>query len=403
MLQLKNLTGDARWQRIGRGISADIANELARSKSLYVTALDTALSTFAPTAEAGRALSVRYVLDGTLQAEGDDLRVMARLTDATTGAIVWSQSWMRRTDDIFAVQDEIVARIGSTLGNTWSGVLPMSERAVALRHTTNNLDAYHLTLLGGDEKHKFTEIGFANANAYLSQALAIDPDNVSALVTLSIVKLFQSHVAASSEQSAELLQESFDLGRKAYAVDLGHPEALLRMSAEQISSGDPRTAFRYAKQAVDAAPNNADILAMAAWITGVMGSESPWPHEWVRRAVELNPNHPDWYRLSLGNAAFFADDLETSLAALRVATLDMESGIILAAAEALQGNMNAAKTTASAFREAGSFATLSDFWGTDLNSEPLFARLVEGAHLAGFPISSRDVQSHENTKGLGED
>ncbi|MDP5220587.1 winged helix-turn-helix domain-containing protein [Ruegeria sp. 2205SS24-7] len=403
VLQLEDLTGDARWQRIGRGISADIANELARSKSLYVTAPDTALNTIAPPAEAGRALNVRYVLDGSLQAEGDDLRVMARLTDAATGAIVWSQRWTRRTDDIFAVQDEIVARIGSTVDNTWSGVLPMSERAVALRRTTDNLDAYHLTLLGVDEKHKFTEKGFANASAYLSQALAIDPDNVPALATLSIVKLFQSHAAASPEQSAALLHESFDLGRKAYVVDPSHPEALLRMSAEQVSSGDPRTAFRYARQAVDAAPNNADILAMAAWISGVMGSESPLPYEWGRRAVALNPNHPDWYRLSLGIAAFFADDLETSLAALRAAKLDVENGIILAAAEALQGNMNAAKTAASAFREAGTFATLSDFWGTDLNSEPLFARLVEGARLAGFPINSRDAQSHKNAKGLGED
>ncbi|WP_372580674.1 hypothetical protein [Ruegeria hyattellae] len=403
VLQLKDLTGDARWQRIGRGISADIANELARSKSLYVTAPDTALNTFAPPADAGRALKVRYVLDGTLQAEGDNLRVMARLIDAVTGAIVWSQRWTRRTDDIFAVQDEIVARIGSTVGNTWSGVLPMSERAVALRRTTNNLDAYHLTLLGADEKHKFTEQGFANASAYLSRALAIDPDNVPALATFSIVKLFQSHGAASPEQSAELLQESFDLGRKAYVIDPSHPEALLRMSAEQISSGDPRTAFRYAKQAVDAAPNNADILAMAAWIAGVMGSESPLPYEWGRRAVELNPNHPDWYRLSLGIAAFFADDLETSLAALRVATLDVENGIILAAAEALQGNMSAAEAAASAFSEAGTFATLSDFWGADLNSEPLFARLIEGARLAGFPIDSRDEQSHKNAKGLGED
>lgn len=401
VLQLEDLTGDARWQRIGRGMSADIANELARNKSLYVTAPGTALATVAPPVKAGRALKVRYVLDGTLQAEGDDLRVMARLTDAATGAIVWSQRWTRHTDDIFAVQDEIVAKTGASLASTWTGVLPVSKRAAVQHRASDNLDAYYLTLLGAEEKLKLTEQGFANAARYLSQALAIDPDNVPALATLSVVKLFHSHAVSSPEQSKALLQESFDFARKAYAIDPSHPEALLRMGDERTFSGDPRGAFRYVKRAVDAAPNNADILAAAGWIGGVMGSESPLPYEWARRAIALNPNHPDWYLIPLGISAFYAGDIEASVASLGNATLDAEGSIILSVAVALQGDLGAAKVAASKFRDDGTFASLSDFWGTDLEAEPLYARLVEGARLAGFPINSRDIQSQQNAEGPG--
>lgn len=376
--------GDERWSRIGRGLAADIAGDLARNRWLHVVAPDTALSVTAPPREAGQMLQVGFVLDGKIQTEGVNLRVSAQLVDTESGNIVWSDRWHRPSDAIFAVQDEIVERIGSTLGSLWTGAVASTERGAARQHAPRNLDAYELMLLGAEEKHRYTPEGFDRAVIYLEQALELEPEYVQALTTLSIVKMYQGDLAQSPQAAAALYAKSFALGRRALEIDPTDPQALLRGCAEMMFAGRFAEAEDYARKAVELAPNNADVLAVAAWSVPFGGAA---PLDWITRAIALNPNHPNWYFAGLGEASFFVGEFDAAAAALRRGPDSLpETDLYLAATEALRGEKVAARTHAARFLEKK--ASLAAYFGADVRLEPAFAPLVEGAALAGIPATA---------------
>lgn len=387
ILPFEDLDGDPRWQRISRGVSGDIANELARNKWLSVFAPDTALALDGSQLELGRTLDVDYVIDGNFQTEKEVLRVTARLARAATGKILWSRQWAGPSDEIFKIRDEIVAETGTRLGAIYSGKLSEATRNAARERPPETLNAYELLLLGAAEKHKFTAEGYLQAVDYFMAALEIDPDYAQALVQLAMVRAFQSEIARSPEESLKLRDESFRFARRAYELDPDNPDAIMRMGVEAFLAGDLDKSFEWASRSVDAAPNNADILATAAWLYYFRGDDAHDPYGWARRAIELNPAHPEWYNVSLGLTAFFAGDLTESIAALRAGPKTLETIMVLGAAEALAGNMEKAHALAEKFRENGSIARMSDYWGGfDIRKDPRFATLVEGAQLAGFPI-----------------
>ncbi len=392
VLAFESLSGSERWTRIGKGIAADIANELARNKELYVTAPETALQIAAESMEARSELNVRFILDGTIQAEEGTLRIMARLTDTTTRTIVWSERWTREASDLFAVQDEIVTQIGAMLGSTWWGVLASAERAIAHRRPTESLASYELTLLAVEQKHKFTQESYAKAATYLERALAIDPDNVRALALLSNVEILQADIAETTEAAARLWEKSFAHGRLAHEIDPSDPQALLRIATEAKLTNHLAEAYDAVSRAIAVSPNDADVLALASVIYPFKGEDGRNPFDWARRAIELSPRHPDWYFMSLGHAAFFAGEIETAAAALRRGPRDMpDTFVILGPAEALLGRMKEAEIEAARFHALDSYATLSEFFGTDIDGNPLYGRLAEGARLAGIPVSERDL------------
>ena len=138
---------------------------------------------------------------------------------------------------------------------------------------------------------------------------------------------------------------------------------------------------------MEAAPYNADILAAAAWLYYFEGNSDPDSYAWAKRAIELNPAHPDWYNVPLGLAAFFAEEFQTSVDVLRNAPQTLETIMVLGAAEALAGDVERARSLSRKFRSNGAIRTISDYFGgIDIRNDPRFSPLVRGAELAGFPI-----------------
>ncbi|MCC7257758.1 MAG: winged helix-turn-helix domain-containing protein [Gammaproteobacteria bacterium] len=96
--------------------------------------------------EIARSLNVTLVLEGSVRKAGDHLRVTAQLVDALTGFHLWSESWDRRLEDMFAIQDEIARRIATTLGG--------SGRAPAIQ-PGGPVDAGELSRRGRAYQHRF--------------------------------------------------------------------------------------------------------------------------------------------------------------------------------------------------------------------------------------------------------
>jgi adenylate cyclase len=117
VLPFENIEGDERWTRLGRGLAADIAGDLARNDWLYVTLPESLMNVAFGDIPEVRDLNVHYMLGGTIQAQGEKIRISARLTDVSTGGILWSETWTESQDDILSVQQQVIDRIGGSLAS----------------------------------------------------------------------------------------------------------------------------------------------------------------------------------------------------------------------------------------------------------------------------------------------
>jgi TolB-like protein/class 3 adenylate cyclase len=143
VLTFDNLGGDEATGRLAEGLTEDIITDLARHRDLAVIARNSTgvyRGTPVDIRSVGTDLGVGYVLEGSIQRQGDHVRVTAQLINARTGAHAWSGRWDRPARDVFAVQTEIAERVASTLGGY--GVLTSESVAAAKRKRPADLEAY---------------------------------------------------------------------------------------------------------------------------------------------------------------------------------------------------------------------------------------------------------------------
>ncbi len=141
VLPFENLGGDEATGRLADGITEDIITDLARFHDLDVIARNsTEVYKGRPVdiRQVGTDLNVGYVLEGSIQHQGDSVRVTGQLIDAGTGAHVWSDRWDRPAADVFAVQTEVAEKVAAALGGDLTmGEITLAElqRAKRLRPT----------------------------------------------------------------------------------------------------------------------------------------------------------------------------------------------------------------------------------------------------------------------------
>jgi TolB-like protein len=187
VLSFDNLSGEARYERLADGITEDIITDLSRFRQLFVIARN---STFyykgKPTdvRQIARELGVRYVLEGSLQADDDRVRITAQLIDATTGNHVWSNQYERPIDDAFAVQDEVTQSIAGQLGGL-EGAIDRAGRELARRKPPESLLAYDYYVLGIEAKELFTKENNKRAQELFLKALELDPNFARAHIGLA--------------------------------------------------------------------------------------------------------------------------------------------------------------------------------------------------------------------------
>ena len=118
VLPFENIGNDPKWDRFADGITEDIVTDLSHSKDLFVVARNSTEVYRGKPADVrtiGRDLGVRYVLEGSIQPNGDQIRVTAQLIDTRTGGHVWSNRYDRPATDLFNVQSDVTGKIAATL------------------------------------------------------------------------------------------------------------------------------------------------------------------------------------------------------------------------------------------------------------------------------------------------
>lgn len=160
----------------------------------------------------GRKLNVRYLLEGSVQAAGNRLRVTSRLVDAQSGVAVWSEQFDPKLEDLFAVQDEIALEVARALKLTLDAA---SARATGTRASaTENYDAYFEFLRGRALLASVRMTDLPAAIDALTAATRHDPKFSSPYVLLARAKIMQ----AEQEEAGELTERFMQ--KRASAIDL---------------------------------------------------------------------------------------------------------------------------------------------------------------------------------------
>jgi adenylate cyclase len=186
VLPFANLSGDPNQDYFADGITENLTTDLSRIRKSFVIAPRTALTYRGKSVDAkevGKELGVRYVVEGSVQRDQNRVRVNAQLVDAASGAHLWAERFEEDVADLFKLQDQVVARLGNTLGFE----LVRAEADKSARSA--NPDAIDLTMRGwaalwqGIQQQSMTEKQaiYGTARTLFEQALAIDPNYADAL------------------------------------------------------------------------------------------------------------------------------------------------------------------------------------------------------------------------------
>ena len=208
VLPFVNLSSDQEQEYFSDGLTEEILNQLAQIRELQVTARTSSFAFKGKNEDLrviGQRLGVRHLLEGSVRKAGNDLRITAQLIDAGDGSHVWSKSFDRELNDVFAIQEEIAMAVSETL----SVALDVGAMA-RTRGGTTNLEAYdkYLRARALDRQRGGRE-DFVEAARYYREAVALDPAFVRAWSDLYLE--LTSWLIYVPDRAAEARQEIADV------------------------------------------------------------------------------------------------------------------------------------------------------------------------------------------------
>lgn len=387
VLPLTNLSGDPRWERLADGVTQDIITDLAREPDLLVIARDSTLAykgKAVDVREVGKHLGVRYVLEGSLQADAGHVRITAQLIDTATGGHLWASRYDRPESGLFAVQDDIAQSVAGALGGPY-GRIAGAARSQAKRQPPASLEAYELYLLGIEEKHKLTKESLAEGKRLMTRATEIDPGFARGWLGLGMV-YFNLAISGGNDDPVAATRLWGEYTRKAVALDPADPLAHVMLAAIRALEGDLGGAAADFDRAVTMAPSDADVLAITSFRMVPTVGRVDDGLRYIKRAMILNPAAPPLYYRALGEVQFYAGAYDKAVEALRQAPLDNpEVLFFLAIAQAQTGAIEGSRKAAERIRsEFPSFTVDSFIRDWPVVDADALAKLREGATKAGL-------------------
>ncbi|MGI9263785.1 MAG: hypothetical protein ACR2QU_02575 [Gammaproteobacteria bacterium] len=186
VLPFVNMSNDPENEFFSDGLSEELLNVLAGMPDLYVAARTSSFYFKGHTGDIGeiaQQLRVRNVLEGSVRKSGDRVRITAQLIDATNGYHLWSDTFDRNIEDVFAVQDEISQHVAEALQ---VALLSGDEPAREAEKPTENMDAYLAYLRGQQHMNEGGVDGFVSAVADFTEAIELDPEFAEAHASLGL-------------------------------------------------------------------------------------------------------------------------------------------------------------------------------------------------------------------------
>ena len=278
------------------GLSEDIVTGLSRFSYLRVIARSSTLR-FAQAAgdvrAIGKELGARYVMEGSLRQAGSVLRITVELVDTDSGSHLWAETYDRafHSEEIFALQDELVPRIVATVADA-RGVLPRTMSEALRGRNPEELTPYEALMRSFAYHHRVNAEEHAAARAGLERALNQAPNNADCWALLS--HLYREEYAHGFNVRPDPIGRAFAAARRAVEIASSNHLAYFALASAQFFQRQFQSFRNNAERAISLNP-------MDGFTAAYLGFQIAYAGDWergcalVERARQLNPHHPGWY------------------------------------------------------------------------------------------------------------
>jgi adenylate cyclase len=345
VLPFVNMSGDPEQEFFADGLTEDIITELSRFRDLFVISRNSAFvhkGKPVRVKDVAAAFGVQYVVEGSVRKLGSRVRITVQLIDAETDRHVWAERYDRELEDLFAIQDEVTAAIVATL----PGRVEAATHDRAKRKPTDNMAAYECVLAGKILHHRSTPKDNASALEMLERAIALDAKYAHAHAWKACV-LGQAWVYGWCEDRDATFGRVGEELQTALALDDNDSDMHRILAAWNLAQDYHDKAMYHQERALSLNPNNDLIVVQHGEILTWLGRPDEGI-EWIRKAMRLNPYHPERYWSHLGRAYFVARRYPEAIEAFgRITNPDHTHHASLAAACAQMGDDTTARAHAA--------------------------------------------------------
>jgi adenylate cyclase len=312
VLPFDNLSGDAGQDHVADGLTEDIITTLSQISSLFVIARN---STFAykgkpvKVQRVAEDLGVRYVLEGSVQTSGDQVRITAQLIDALTGNHLWAERYDRNMTELFALQDEITEHIVTALRIK----LTEGEQARVHRKHTRSIEAWNLLGRGVEHFYRINKTDNATARQWFEKAIEVDRGYALAHALLAWTHWLDAVHGWSENRERSFERASF-LAEKARALDDALPDVYALQGAIHLFKREYDEAIAAGEKAVAYNPNHATNTALLAMTLHNAGRLQD-AIRMYKTAMRLSPYYAAWFLEDLGFTYLDAERPDEALVA----------------------------------------------------------------------------------------
>jgi len=406
VIPFANNSGNSEKDYFASGMTEYLITDLSRLSSLTVIARTSVMgysSASANIKEISKDLNVRYVLTGSVQINGDRMRVAVQLSDAVSNIQLWADRFDRKMNDIFQVQDEITQQIVVALAARLTGdgqTKPtqnyelLVKEAANLKQSmdswrgTNSVEAYDSYIRGNALYTTITKEGNDLARRMFQRAIDIDPkfSEAYSAIALTYIDDYRNNWV---EDPLAAVDRAFDFANRAIAIDKNAAVAYMVLAYSNLyGKKKPEQAITLAEQAIKLYPSYADayaIMASAYSFSGKPDVAIPI----TQYAIRLNPGSSHVYYSNMGRDNYFLGNLDDSVKYLEKATYRndnyLNAHLYLAATYARRGQMSDAGWEVEQIRTLDPNFSL-DYWASTqpYRSKERLNRLVSDIRKAGL-------------------
>jgi len=299
VLPFANLGGDPEQEYFVDGVTESLTTDLSRIPGSFVIGRNTAFTYKGKAVDLkqiGRELSVRYVLEGSVQRGGDRMRVNVQLIDTETANHLWAERFDKPLADLFDMQDEIAARLANQLGTELFAA--EARRAERAPHP----DSMDLYFQGATSINKgWTPENLAEARSLFERSLALDPDNIEALTGAASVDGIVGFSFMTDDRAARLATAEAALTRVLLRAP-NHARAHFWLGNVQVASNRAHQGIAECERALALDRNLAPAHGFIGFAKFIAGrSEEAEAH--VQEALRLSPRD-SYAHLWLASAGF---------------------------------------------------------------------------------------------------
>lgn len=312
VLPLDDMSGDKKHQYFCDAVAEDLTTALSRFDWLFVAARNSAFSYRGGAVDikqVGRELGVRYVLEGSAQLMDKKVRVTVQLVDADTLGHVWADRFDREMDDLFDLQDDVVARIASTTAPE----IIRAEISRINQKPPESFGPWDHYLRASDHYLAMTADDLTKAIEHLEEAVKVDPQFAAAY---GLRSLCETHAASRGWHRP--VKESYQVAERfaelAVRLSPTSPETNEAQAFVLLCTGRAREAAVVAQRSVELNPNYAKahaVLGHALVHSGDAKGALVACENGLRSTSR--DQRGSWLYDALGHAYFFLDQYEEAI------------------------------------------------------------------------------------------